>query len=356
MSDRPPVEDPAIRGPVAPAPPTPFRRDGAVKERLAWDALAYPIAPVANRLPYMLGGLTFFGILLLIVTGIVLDQFYNPSPVGAHDSLQYIMTRLPLGNWLRALHYWAATLVLVSVFLHLVYVFWRRSYFRPREVTWWSGVAMLGLIFALAFTGTVLRADQEGSEALAHAVAGAQLVGSVGAVLSPDFARSTTILARLHAAHVSLLPLALLGLIGLHFWLIRYIGIHAHEPATNVFTQHLRKLTGYGLVLVGLISVLALLFPPGLGYPGVEGVEVTKPFWPFLWIYAAENTVGLWGMLAAPAVLFGFLFLVPLIDRRHQDRGGRSAWMFGLAVFMLLVYVGALVYGALAPKVQHLGM
>jgi len=331
-------------------------RRGALKERLAWDALEYRLAPVTNRLPYMLGGLTFVGIIVLIITGVILDQFYNPNPVGAHDSILYIMTRLPLGNWVRAMHYWAATLVLISIVLHLVYVFWRRSYLRPREVTWWAGVLLFISIFGLVFTGTVLRADQEGTEALAHAVAGAQLVGALGAPLTPDFTRSTPLLARMHNAHVSLLPILLLAFVGLHFWLIRYLGIHAHEPRTVLFTHHLRRLTGYGLLLVALIGSLAALFAPGIGQPGIEGAEVTKPFWPFLWIYAVENTLGLWGMILAPLVLFGFLFVVPLLDRTHDEHTARPRWLFGLAVLILLLYVGGIIYGLFAPQVQHIGM
>lgn len=328
----------------------------SLKERLAVHGIDYPVAPSAQRLPYMFGGITFFGILLLIVTGAALDQFYDPSPVGAHDSLLVILTRVPFGAWLRALHWWGASIVLSTVMAHLAWVFWRRSYFRPREITWWSGIAMLLLLFALAFTGTVLRADQEGGEALAHAVAGARIMGALGAPLTPDFASGTTLLARLHNAHVSLLPLALLGLIGLHFWLIRYQGIHAHEPKTSRFPAHLRRLTGWGLLLLAGVGALAALFPPGLGHPAVAGSEVTKPFWPFLWIYAVENTMGIVGMIVAPAALFGFLALVPLVDRRHDDRGGRPIWMFSLGVLLLMAYLGALLFGALAPKAQHLGM
>jgi ubiquinol-cytochrome c reductase cytochrome b subunit len=329
---------------------------GAVGERLAWEALEYRIPPVANRLPYMLGGLTFFGIVLLVVTGVLLDQYYDPTPVGAHDSIVYLMTRVPLGNWVRALHYWTATVVLVTVVLHLLYVFWRRSYLRPREVTWWAGVALFLTLFGLAFTGTVLRGDQEGTEALAHAVAGAQLVGPIGSPLTPDFTRSTSLLARLHNAHVSLLPLVLFGLVVLHFWLIRYLGIHAHEPATVPFTRHLRSLTGYTLILVALLGTLAALVPPGIGYPGIEGVEVTKPFWPFLWIYTVENIMGLWGMILAPVVLFGFLFAVPFLDRSRKPGRRRPHWLTGLAILMLALYLGGIVYGVFAPQMQHIGM
>lgn len=343
-------------GPAAPPePPGPVPGRSALAERLAWHGADYPIAPTAERFPYMLGGITFAGIALLVASGIVLDQFYNPTPVAAHDSLVYILTRAPLGAWIRALHWWGASVVLTSVFAHLAWVFWRRSYRRPREVTWWSGVAMLFLLFALAFTGTVLRSDQEGGEALAHAVAGAEMVGGIGAVLTPDFARSTSLLARLHAAHVSLLPLALFAVLGLHFWLIRYHGIHAVEPRTRRFPAHLRRLAGWSLLLWATIGGLAAIFPPGLGYPAIPGVEVTKPYWPFLWIYAAENLMGLEGMIVAPTVLFLFLLAVPFLDRRPEGRA-RPRWLLVAGGLLLAALVAAIVYGALAPQVEHLGM
>lgn len=327
-----------------------------LRERFGWEALEYRIAPVANRLPYMLGGLTFFSITILIATGILLDQFYNPSPTAAHDSVLYIMTRVPMGNWVRALHYWAATVVTITVVLHLVFVFWRRSYIRPREVTWWAGVALYAVIFGLVFTGTVLRADQEGTEALEHALAGAKLAGPLGALLSPDFARSTSLLSRLHSAHVSLLPIILLALIGLHFFLIRFHGIHTHEPTTVPFTHHVRKLTGYGLLLLAIMGAVAFVFPPEIGNPGISGVEVTKPFWPFLWIYAAENTLGMAGMIVAPLIIFGFLAVVPFLDRPKTHDSRRPRVLVTLAVIVAILYVGGILYGVFAPQMQHLGM
>ena len=186
--------------------------------------------------------------------------------------------------------------------------------------------------------------------------AGARLVGALGAVLTPDFTRSVPLLARLHAFHVSALPLLLLGLVGLHFWLIRYLGISAPELKTVPFTAHLRRLTGYGLVVLALVAGLAVTVAPGIGYPGIEGVEVTKPFWPFLWIYAVENTMGLWGMILAPLILFGFLLLVPLLDRPGHDDGRRPLWFVGLAFTGLALYVGGILYGVFAPQMQHLGM
>ncbi len=342
---------------VGPALERPASHPGVLTERLALDALNYPIAPTANRLPYMLGGLTFVGLLVLIGTGLLLDQFYNPNPVAAHDSVVYIMSRVLLGNWVRGLHYWAATLVLVSVVLHLGYVFWRRSYVRPREVTWWAGVGLFIVLFGFAFTGTVLRGDQEGGEALEHFVAGARLTGPLGVPFSPDFAQSTSLLSRLHSMHVSLLPILLLALIGLHFMLILQLGIHTDEPKTSRFTRHLTRLSGYSLLLFALIGIFAAVFPPGIGHPSVEGVEVTKPFWPFLWIYAVENSFGMSGMVLAPLVIFGFLFLIPLLDRGGSGQARpRPLWLFVSVVVLAALYVGGIVYGVFAPQMQHLGM
>ncbi len=330
-------------------------RPGFVRNRLALHQLDYPIAPSANRLAYMLGGLTFFGILLLMVTGILLDQYYNPNPVAAHDSVIYIMTRVPLGNWVRGLHYWGASIVLVSVFLHMSYVFWRRSYIKPREVTWWAGVSLFAVLFALAFTGTVLRADQEGGEALEHAIAGSRMTGALGAPLSPDFTQSTSLLSRLHSAHVSLLPLVMLALIGLHFFLIRAIGINATEPKSSRFSDHLPKLLGYALLVMGFAGTLAALFPPGIGHPSIQGVEMTKPFWPFLWIYVVENNFGMWGMVLAPIIIFGFLFVIPLIDRPREGHP-RHGLVTIISLIMFALYIGGIIYGVFAPQQQHMGM
>ena len=338
-----------------PLPPPARVASGVTHERLGLEGLDYPIAPEANQFAYMLGGLTFSGILLLIGTGILLDQYYNPSPLAAHDSVVYIMTKVPLGYWLRGLHYWGATIVLVTVFFHTCWVFWRRSYVKPREVTWWAGLALVIVLFALAFTGTVIRGDEEGAEALAHAVAGGKLVGPLGAPVSPDFAQSTNIISRMHSAHVSLLPILLLGLVGLHFWLIRIIGINSRQPKTSRFSEHLPKLLGYAFLLVGLAGILAAVFPPHIGYPLVPGFEVTKPYWPFLWIYVVENSMGITGMVVAPIVIFGFLFLVPLLDRPRAGQP-RPRLVTGVALLIMVFYVGGIIYGFFAPQMSHLGM
>ena len=107
------------------------------------------------------------------------------------------------------------------------------------------------------------------------------------------------------------------------------------------------------MVLVAVVGVLALSAPHGLLAPGVGGFEVTKPDWPFLWIYAAENLLGMTGMLIAPALVFGFLAVVPISDRRP----GPTATVTRIAGVVLFVVLAlAIGYAALAPAQTHLGM
>jgi len=324
-----------------------------VAERIALSALDYPIPARANRLDFMLGALTLAALTLLALSGIVLTQFYNPAPLAAHDSLRYIITEAPLVTWLRDTHVWSATAALGLVFAHLAAVFWRRGFRQPREGLWWSGVLLLALLFGLAFTGTVLRADQEAVEALAHAVAGAGAAGPLGAPFRPDFTPASPLLTRMYGLHVSVLPLALLALLALHVWLIRHLGVSATGAARVAFRTHLRPLAGFTFLLVAVVSVAALAWPAGLLAAGVEGFEVTKPYWPFLWIYAAENLFGMSGMLVAPAVLFGFLAVVPLADRASGPAATVTRW---LGVGLLALKIVAIVYAALAPGQSHLNM
>jgi ubiquinol-cytochrome c reductase cytochrome b subunit len=322
-----------------------------VSSRLALGALEYPVPARANRLDFMLGALTLVALVVLALSGMVLTQFYNPAPLDAHASVQAMVTSMPLVGFLRDLHAWSASAALIFVFAHLSAVFWRRGFRNPREALWWSGVVLLLLLVGLTFTGTVLRADQEAVEALAHAIAGSAYLGPVGAPFQPAFSNSSPILSRMYAMHVSVLPLALVGLVALHLWLIRHLGVSAAGEARASFTTHLRPMGGFALMLVALVAALSLAWPAELLAPGVEGFEVTKPSWGFLWIYAAENLFGTAGMLLAPIVLFGFLALVPLTDR-GPGRAARVTRIAGVALGVLLV--AAVLYAWIAPAQSHL--
>ncbi|MFQ5738171.1 MAG: cytochrome b N-terminal domain-containing protein [Acidobacteriota bacterium] len=330
----------------------------AISQRLALkEGLDYEIPSVANRLPYFLGSLTLFGIVIQVVTGVYLAQFYNPNSEAAHQSVQYIITRAPWGDFIRNLHLWSADFILVTVTLHLLWVFWRGSYRKPRELTWWAGVLMLGVIFLLYFTGTTLPRDQKGYEAMAHYIAGARGSGVVGAIFTPEFTPSVDVLARLYALHISILPILLFAFLGAHLYLIRFLDIHTHpgeEGRGSTFMQHLRRMFAHGFLFLSAAGLLALLWPADLGYPALAGVEITKPPFFFLWIYALENWFGTAALVFAPPLVYLLLFLPPVLDRKSstlpRDRRGILSVGFG---FILLLFLLAS-YAWLAPAQQHL--
>src|SRR3970040_2946643 len=124
--------------------------------------LDYRVPAYANRIIYMFGGITSAAFLILILTGVYLSQFYNPTVKDAHASIIYSLTNVPLVDFTRSLHFWVANLVIFLLFLHITRVFITGSYKKPRRLTWVTGVALLAVTFTYIFVGSALKWDQEG--------------------------------------------------------------------------------------------------------------------------------------------------------------------------------------------------
>lgn len=382
----------AVRPQSAHVPTRSRRLVDTVDSRLGLDALRYPVPEHANNLAWSLGGLTAAAFAVLVATGIVLAQFYNPAPEAANASVRSIVQDVFLGRFIRSLHFWAAQAMLVLAALHLLRVFFHGSYKRPREANWLIGLSMFGLTFLAIFTGTVLKWDQEAYEALEHNLEVAGLLGGVGFWFSAEFAAQNPILVRLYAAHVMLIPLLIVMAVTVHALLIKRHGISSHPqlpsevpdspealgPAGSVpvatptsvrvaagpgesyheerepFTHHLRRLAGFALVLVGGLSVLAVLLPPPVGPTPVAGIEVTRPPWPFWWMFTLENWFGLSGIVWGGAALFLLLAATPFVDRNpaRSWRARPVAMTVGAAVVLALVVLTVLM--GLSTPVEHL--
>jgi len=337
-----------------------------LNERLALSSLAYPVPDHANSLSYLLGGITLGGFIILILTGIILAQFYNPDPAAAHQSIVYMVTRASLVDFVRSLHFWTANLVVVSLLLHLGRVFATGSYKRPREINWLVGVALLAVTLGFVFTGTVLKWDQEAVEALAHNREIGDLLGIWGVWFTSEFTLSVPILTRLYLGHVTLLPAAFTVLIGVHLFLVKQLGISpkpgaeatSGPPTTDQggshFGLHVRKMVGFGLLLLAVAGGLALIFPAELGQPGIVGAEVTKPAWMFLPIYPLEDVFGIRGLLISTIVLLGLLASVPFIDRSPWLSPQRRRWIIAAGALGLAVAVGLGAYAWFSRPVAHL--
>ena len=340
----------------------------AVDERLGLSALAYPVPAHANRVGYVLGGITFFGFLILAVTGIWLAQFYHPTPTTARESIVYIMNVAPLGDLVRGIHFWVANIVMATILLHLGRVFTTGSYKRPREANWLIGLGLLAVTLGLIFTGTVLKWDQEGYEALSHNVEAGNLLGAIGFWFSEEFTTSLPIVGRLYIAHIAILPGIGVLLLVAHFLLVKHHGISALAAESDAavdggsmpakdgssFTAHLVRMAGFGLLMLAVATVLSLVWPAGLGPRPVPGVEETKPPWMFLPLYPFEDWFGLSALVWVPVVLFGLLALVPFVDRGAYRSPRRRRLFMALGAILLVALVALVIYGWVTVPQAHI--
>lgn len=209
----------------------------------AMEHFLYEPVPKRGVWMYTLGSATLFLIVLQFLTGILLLFYYVPTVSNAWDSIYVIMNDTYFGQLIRGIHYWSANFLLAMIGLHMAQVFFSGGYKAPRELNWVVGVALLLLVIILAFTGYLLRWDQDGFWA---SVVGMKIgsyspfVGSyvIHFLLGGDVIGPAT-LSRFFALHVWLLPAALAPLIGIHLYLLRRHGVFGSEFE---YTERLSKL------------------------------------------------------------------------------------------------------------------
>ena len=341
----------------------------ALADRLGLDALNYPVPAHANTIWYTLGGITLVGLLVMLVSGVLMALWYDPTPAGAGVSIRQMMNHPGAARLLRGVHYWTAQVVMVTIVLHLLRVIVTGAYKRRREINWLLGVGLLFTVFGFYYTGTVLKWDQEGYEALAHTSELAKGLGVLGVPLTAGFAKGIPVFERIMIGHVALLPLVFLALVFGHLLLVKVLGISAlpgkpEAPPTagalaahdHTFLRHGKKLFGYALILIGIVLALGILLPPTIGRTPVEGIEVSKPPWAFIWLYPIEDRFGLNGLLVAPLVIVAGLVLLPFIDRGQETGLRRRWWVVTVAAAGLVAAVALGVAGHYAGLVSHVGM
>jgi ubiquinol-cytochrome c reductase cytochrome b subunit len=320
-----------------------------LKERLGFEVLEYEIPEHANSIKYSLGGMTLSSFSLLVLSGFLLAQFYVPDPDRANPSVHYLVDQVWLGWFLRGIHFWSGEVLTVTLLLHMIRVAFTGSYKAPREINWYVGVGLLLMMVGLLFTGTVLKWDQEAFEALAHFTWVAELMGVFGVPLTEQFAQGVPLLSRIYMWHISLLPLLTIPLIGLHLFFIKY---HQLSPLPDQpkdgnkipFSRHLVYLNRAGTGIFLLVCVLALTIAPPLGDPPVTELEVTKPPWQFVWLYALEN---LWVpfLVVAPALCVLFLLAVPIIDRGPETHWKKRPIATAVLIACIVLAVALILWG-----------
>jgi cytochrome b6 len=349
---------------------------GWLDERLGLQAvrefIAHKTVPVhSGTIWYYFGGITLFLFVIQVVTGILLLLYYRPTAGEAYESVQFIMTRVRFGWLIRSIHSWSANLMIFAAFVHMFSVVFLRAWRRPREVTWLSGIALLGLALGFGFSGYLLPwntiayfATKVGTDMaaslpwiglpLARFLRGGEEVG--GATLTRFFGFHVAVLPGL----TTVLLLAHLALVQRHGissppWIERKAG-GARVPQMPFFPNFfLRELMAwYGALAV--LGCLAAIFPWDLGEkadPFAPAPAGIRPEWYFLapfytlklipsHILVVEGElVGLFGF----AALCVFWTLLPFwaVKRDGSERtrlltGAGVALIAYLATFSILGY------------------
>jgi len=180
---------------------------------------------------YTLGSGTMFAFLNQAITGVFLAMYYDPSPTRAYESARFITNDVFLGEFVRGMHKWGATVMVILIFLHMARTFFFGAYKYPRELNWIIGVALVILTFVMALTGYLLPFDQRSYWATIVAnniTASGPLVGPYLADFlraGPEFGATT--LSRFYSIHMLLVPGIIIALIGAHLYLVAKLGTTA---------------------------------------------------------------------------------------------------------------------------------
>ena len=302
---------------------------------------------------------------LQVVTGILLALVYTPSASQAWNSLQFLDHNVTLGWFLRAMHGWGSDFMVAIVLIHMAQVFLFGAYKFPRELTWIVGVFLLLLTLGMAFTGQVLRFDQDAYWGLGIGASIVSRVPWIGGPLvdmmlgGPIIAGPT--LSRFFALHVFVIPGILLVMVGLHLWMVLRLGINEWPMPGRLVRKstyereyhELTKKTGipfvpdaawkdaiFAAAIMLAVMACALLFGPfgPTGQPDPTIIQTApKPDFAFLWIYAVlaylppslETPV----LFIAPIVVIGAMLLLPLVAGEGEKHWSRRP----VAVLMVAV-------------------
>lgn len=334
---------------------------------------AHPTPASSASWWYVFGSAAMVLLGLQVVTGILLAMVYSPSASNAWYSLVFINHNLTLGWYLRALHGWGSDFMIAIVLIHMVQVFLFGAYKFPRELTWIAGVFLLLLTLGMAFTGQVLRFDQDAYWGLGIGASITSRVPVVGPYLVHLLLGGAIIgggtLSRFFTLHVFIIPGLLLAFVGLHLLMVLRLGINEWPMPGRLVRKEdyernyraLTKATGVPFVpdaawkdavfaasMVLAVMACAFFFGPfgPTGTPDPTIIQTApKPDFPFLWIYAIlaflPPEMETPAVLIAPVVLIGALLLLPLLEgqgEKHWSRRPVAVLMVTLIAVSLGVF------------------
>jgi ubiquinol-cytochrome c reductase cytochrome b subunit len=335
--------------------------------------IAHPVPRTTASWWYVFGSATLALFVLQIVTGICLALVYVPTADQAYQTLEYLNFQAPFGWFLRGVHFWGSNGMVLVMTLHLIQVFLWGAYKYPRELTWVVGVFLFLATLGMAFTGQLLRWDQDAYWGLGIAASIAGRTPVVGPQVvefilgGPIIAGRT--LSRFFALHVFVIPGVLIGLVGLHLWLVLRLGINewpmpdrlvdratyrqryeaeVRREGVPFFPVAARKdMVGMALAVAGVLICAALFGPYGPhGVPDPTLIDtVPRPDFYFLALFALFALLPPWTetvlLLGGPVVAIVLLLALPFVSGTGE-KSWRRRPVAVVCVLLIVLTVGTL--------------
>jgi len=317
------------------------------------ETMAHPVPRKSASWWYVFGSAALTLFILQVFTGIMLALIYVPSAAEAWNSLQYLNHGVTLGWFLRAVHGWGSNFMVAVVLIHLCQVFLFGAYKFPRELTWVVGIFLLLMTLGMAFTGQVLRFDQDAYWGLGIGASITSRVPFVGGTVvhmllgGPIIAGAT--LSRFFAMHVFLIPGLLIALVSLHLLLVLKCGINdwpmpgrvvrrstyvkeyeelVHKDGVPFVPAAIWKDMFFSAAIIVCVMLCAWYFGPygPTGYPDPTIIQtIPKPDFFFLWLYAIlalmPPEMETAALLIGPVIVIGLLILLPFMSGE-----GEKSW------------------------------
>lgn len=318
-----------------------------LNQRIGLDDLLHasldePI-PGGARLAYIFGSGLLFIFISQIITGICLALYYVPSAETAHTSVAYITKEVTAGSFLRSLHYYGSSAMIIVLVLHFLQVFLYGSYKGRREVLWLSGAFLSLFVMGMGFTGYLLPWDQKSYFATAVGTNIAGQVPLIGGWLAKLMRGGDTLgtltLSRFYVAHVFLIPGAMFLFIGAHILFFRKAGpagpvqedpVEPKLPPESFYPRQVLMDMGFALLLIAALGLLAHFKPVELGpIANPSNTQfLPRPEWYYLpmfeWLKFWEGPREVvFAIVVAPGILALLFFLLPFLDRGLERRPWR---------------------------------
>jgi ubiquinol-cytochrome c reductase cytochrome b subunit len=325
---------------------------------LLHEALDEPI-PGGARWAYIFGSGLLYLFLSQIITGVFLALYYVPSSDHAHTTVSYISKVVSSGLFLRSIHAYGATAIVIVLFLHISQTLLYGSYKGRRELLWLTGCFLFALMLGMAFTGYLLPWDERAYFASAvgtNIISEVPLIGEHLQLLlrgSPQM--GTLTISRFFVLHVFVLPGLLIIFIATHVFLFRKAGaagpssedpIHPKLPAQKFYPRQLVMDMAGSLLIILVLGLVAYFVPIHLG-PEANTSDtsyIPRPEWYYLpifqWLKVVSGRWSLFGGIILPGLLATLFAAIPFLDRGRERRPWRRPVVIAGFAMFIVVYAG----------------